>query len=249
MARIKIKDLSIALDWIILIITALIFSCISFACAEKKTYVKKDKVTEITEETAAIEEDKKTIEDEDYNKTQEYWFELGISYSNEGKHKEAKEAFKKAIKISPDFAEAHYRLGLEYKELGDIQYSIRALNQAIKINPGFAEAHFSLGLIYKGLGRDNLALEAFKNAVRINPDNASAHNFLGEIYLALRLKKEAKEAFMKATKIKPDFAEAHYNLGSVYVMFDDIGSALEEYKILIDLDRRLAYRLFNQIYK
>ncbi len=102
MTRIKIKDLSNALDWTILIITALIFACISLACAEKKTYVKKDKVTEITEETAAIEEDKKTTENEDNNKTQEYWFDLGISYSNEGRHKDAKEAFKKAIKISPD---------------------------------------------------------------------------------------------------------------------------------------------------
>ena len=40
---------------------------------------------------------------------------------------------------------------------------------------------------------------------------------------------------------------AHYGLGLVYLMIDDKDSALEEYKILKDLDKDLASKLLKLI--
>jgi len=57
------------------------------------------------------------------------------------------------------------------------------------------------------------------------------------------------ESYKQAIRIKPDFAEAHYALGGTYFFLNDRGSALEEYKILKDLDPELANELFNLIYK
>jgi lipoprotein NlpI len=60
---------------------------------------------------------------------------------------------------------------------------------------------------------------------------------------------EAIEACKQAIRIKPDFAEAHYFLGLGYLITKDRGSALEQYKILKNLDNNLANQLFNRIYK
>ncbi len=39
---------------------------------------------------------------ENYGKTPEYWYNLGVAYSQSGKNQEAMEAFKQAIQIKPD---------------------------------------------------------------------------------------------------------------------------------------------------
>lgn len=57
------------------------------------------------------------------------------------------------------------------------------------------------------------------------------------------------EACKQAIRIKPDYAEAHLGLGAIYLLLNDSGSALEEYKILKNLDPQSADKLFNSIYK
>ena len=91
-------------------------------------------------------------------------------------------------------------------------------------------------------------IESYKQAIRINPDYADAHANLGLAYGNLGMYKEAIEACKQAIRIKPDDAKAHFNLGLIYV-FNDRGSALEQYKILKNLDSELANKLFNLIYK
>jgi hypothetical protein len=44
-------------------------------------------------------------------------------------------------------------------------------------------------------------------------------------------------------------AEAHYNLGVSYLKIANRGFALEQYKILKELDAELAEKLFGLIYK
>jgi tetratricopeptide (TPR) repeat protein len=66
-------------------------------------------------------------------------------------------------------------------------------------------------------------------------------------YSKLRRYREAIEAYKEAIRIKPDFAEAHYNLGLTYLILGDKGSALDEYRILKDLDKDLANKLFTLI--
>ncbi|MCK5512456.1 MAG: tetratricopeptide repeat protein, partial [Thermodesulfovibrionia bacterium] len=61
--------------------------------------------------------------------------------------------------------------------------------------------------------------------------------------------KEAIEAFKQAIRIKPDYAIAYYNLGVAYLNLNDRGSALEEFKILKELDTELANKLYKEIYK
>jgi len=71
----------------------------------------------------------------------------------------------------------------------------------------------------------------------------------GLAYGKLRRYEEAIEACKQAIRIEPDDVDTHYNLGLTYLILGDNGSALDEYKILKDLDQDSANKLFNLIYK
>jgi tetratricopeptide (TPR) repeat protein len=54
--------------------------------------------------------------------------------------------------------------------------------------------------------------------------------------------------YIKAIRVDPDYAPAHFKLGERYIANGDKSASLGQYKILMDLDRDLANRLFKLIY-
>ena len=95
----------------------------------------------------------------------------------------------------------------------------------------------------KGTVKD--AIEVYKQAIRINPDDANAYNNLGIAYGRLSLYKDAIEAYKQAIRIDPDHVYSHYGLGLASFLIGDESSALNEYKILKDLDINLANQLMK----
>ena len=173
---------------------------------------------------------------------------LGTTYVKLRRYQEALEAYKQAIRLKPDLAEAHLGLGMAYGLLGRYQEALEEHKQAIRLKPDYAEAHMNLGVAYVGLRRYQEALEAEKQAIRLKPDFAEAHMNLGAAYVGLRRYQEALEAEKQAIRLKPDDVKAHYNLGVAYWSLGDRGAALEEYRILKDLDPSLAGGLFGLLY-
>lgn len=73
--------------------------------------------------------------------------------------------------------------------------------------------------------------------------------YVGYCYGESGMYKEAIEDFKQAIGIKPDDADAHFFLCGAYLVLNDRVPALEQYKILKDLDPEKANELFNLIYK
>jgi len=67
------------------------------------------------------------------------------------------------------------------------------------------------------------------------------HRLLGNANLEI-------DAYKKAIRIDPDFASAHYNLGMALLQTGDKATALDQYKILKNIDKQSADQLFNKIY-
>ena len=154
----------------------------------------------------------KDTEIEEYEKTADYWFVRGYYYEEAGLHKKAIEAYKQAIRIKPDIAEAHYNLGVAYGELGMYREAMEAFKQAIRIKPDDAEAHYNLGVIYSKSGMYREAMEAFNQAIRIKPDYAKAHYNLGIIYLVLNDRGSALEQYKILKTLDPEMANQLFNL-------------------------------------
>jgi Flp pilus assembly protein TadD len=195
----------------------------------------------------AISEFEQAIREEP--KFAEAYFNIGYCYDELSEHQKAVDAFEKAINLKPDFIEAHYNLGIAYDKLKQFQGSIGAFTRAAELKPDFFEAFFNLGVALGKVERHQDAVNAFKEAIKISPDDAEAHLNLGIAYSHLNLYLEALEALKQAIRINPDDPQAHFSMGIVYLSLDDRNSALQEYKILKELDIEMANRLFDLIYK
>ena len=90
-------------------------------------------------------------------------------------------------------------------------------------------------------------LKPYKRAIFIKPDYTNAYNNLGNAYGELGMYKEAIEVLKVAIKQDPDYAMSYYNLGHIYNLSKDKDSAVEQYKILENLDIQLANKLFRLI--
>ena len=71
---------------------------------------------------------------------------------------------------------------------------------------------------------------------------------LGTDYAKLGMATRAIEALEQTIRIDPEHATAHYNLGLSYLLTDNTIAALDQYRILKDLDTELAKKLFDLIY-
>ena len=176
------------------------------------------------------------------------YFILGNYYVKLDQPQEAIKTFLLAIKIKPDFEEAYFKLGVTYTKLGRMVEGKNAFETVIRLNPDAAPAHFNVGIAYTQLGRYPHALRANQEVLRIDPEFAPAHNNLGLVHKILGHTDLEIEAYKRAIRIDPDFASAHYNLGVALLQTGDKVAALDEYRILKNLDKQSANQLFNQIY-
>ena len=149
---------------------------------------------------------------------------LGTVFDRLGKYQEAIAQFTEALRINPNFAEAHNNLGNVFDRLGKYQEAIAQYTEALRINPNFAEAHNNLGNVFDRLGKYQEAIAQYTEALRINPNFAEAHYNLGNVFDRLGKYQEAVAQYTEALRINPNFAEAHYNLGNV---FDRLGKYQE----------------------
>jgi len=138
---------------------------------------------------------------------------LGAAQAGQGKFKEAAATHKRALKIKPDYPEAHYNLGYALQELGKFKEAAESYRRAIKFKPDFLEAQSNLGVALQRLGKLDEAIASYRQVIAANPDYADAHNNLGNALSELGTFDEAEESYRKALQLVPRFAEAHKNLG------------------------------------
>jgi len=74
----------------------------------------------------------------------------------------AAEFLLRAIKLQPDFADAHYELGILYEEQGLRPAAMREYELAAQLRPAFAKAHYHLARLYQQSGRAALAKKEFQ---------------------------------------------------------------------------------------
>jgi tetratricopeptide (TPR) repeat protein len=153
--------------------------------------------------------------------------ELGMELLEAGKPTEAAAHFERALRLKPDYAEAHYNLGNALMDSGRMLDAIGHYEQALRITPDYAEAHDNLGNALRELGRMPDAIGHYEQALRIKPDYAKSHNNLATVLMESGRMPEAIEHWEHALRIKPDFAEAHYNLGTALWLAGRITEAME----------------------
>ena len=123
------------------------------------------------------------------------YFKIGYCYSKLNSYVNAIEAYKQAVRINPEYAEAYNNLGNSYNKIGFHKNAIEACKQAINIDPDSAAAYMNLGFAYTNLGLHKNAIEACKQAIHIDPTNVNALYGLGVCYLLIGDKNSALNVY------------------------------------------------------
>ncbi len=106
---------------------------------------------------------------------------LGEAYRGKMDYDRAIEAYNEAIKLDPQFPDAHRGLGLTYMDIGDYKNAVASLEKAVQFAPRFALAYFDLGRAYARLYQSDKAVDAFENVLKLVPDTALAEKASAEI--------------------------------------------------------------------
>jgi hypothetical protein len=112
-------------------------------------------------------------------------YQLGRYYQGQMRYELAASAYRKALAIDPNFAEAHNGLGVVYSMQGNQQQAVEEFNAAIALAPKGAHLYNNLGYAYLLQGQNDKAAAALEKAVGLEPDNQRAMTHLQTAYLNL----------------------------------------------------------------
>ncbi|MGD2109977.1 MAG: tetratricopeptide repeat protein, partial [Phycisphaerae bacterium] len=121
---------------------------------------------------------------------------------------EAASAFRAALKLNPDAANAQNSLGIIDAMRGDYDQAIVAFREALRINPDLSSAHYNLANCLVEKGDAEGAARQYVAALKIRPNDYNAHYELGMLLAGQGQAAQAITAFRRALDIKPDHAPA-----------------------------------------
>jgi tetratricopeptide (TPR) repeat protein len=153
-------------------------------------------------------------------------YDQGIILHDKGKLANAERAYKKAIKINPNFVEAHSNLGSVLLDQGRLKEASNAYLKALKLAPNHPMLLNNVGNVLQLQGENEKALSWFDKAIKQDPDNVDAYRNLGNALRALDRNEEAFAAYKRAVEINPELADTYYNLGLILLELDELDEAI-----------------------
>ncbi len=160
---------------------------------------------------------------------------LGILLKRSERPSEAEAAYRRALELKPDFADANYNLGVLLKSTDRLAEAEAAFRSALQFKPDFADTHYNLALLLQGRKHLTEAEASYRRALELKPDFANAHNELGVLLKDRKHLPEAEAAFRRALEFKPDHAVAHNNLGALLFETKNLAEAEVSYRRALDL--------------
>lgn len=139
-------------------------------------------------------------------------FNLGYALARRGRHAEAVEPYRLAVRLRPDYARAHNNLGDALLQASRAAEAEHPLREALRLDPTLAEAHYNLGLALAQSGRPSEAVGPLAEAVRLMPGSPEAHNNFAIVLAINGRTQEAAAHWRRALELKPDYDDARRNL-------------------------------------
>jgi len=133
---------------------------------------------------------------------------------------EAIEQLKEALRLKPDFAEAHCNLGRVLNNAGKNLEALAHCEAALRLRPDFVEAHFTMGNVLVRIpGRADDAAAEYRETLRLQPDHLGAHFNLALVLLnSFGHRDEAVEHLEAVLRLQPANETAKLILSKVQAL-------------------------------
>ena len=162
-------------------------------------------------------------------------YEKALRDFESGKTQSGIEHLQKALKIAPDFYDAHFQLGLHCAPF-DQARAEKALIRAAELNPRVADPLVVLGFLYLQTSRLSEAVEVLDRAVELDPASARPFYYLGaSLYEAGQLRR-AENVLKKSLLLDPTIHQARLMLVNIYLKGDRPAEALQELEAYLKED-------------
>lgn len=146
----------------------------------------------------------------------------------------AKSAYRQALALAPDNADAWFGVGRVDAEREAVKDGLKSLNHAIAINPVGTGYQGELGTLKSFANEFDSAEKAFHDALAQQPDDYVSLTGLGILQLKRGDPNAALESFLKSGVVEPRYARgalytgvAYYQLGNYYRAMEMFGRAAE----------------------
>lgn len=157
----------------------------------------------------------------------------------------AEEAFRRAVDINPEYADALVNLGSATLERARHQIDLEARREgmeecidlykrALAIRPNHYQAHGNIGVAYQDLGQYDEARQSYERAIYLNPRDYNTYKNLGNLYTAMAgnahrrgdpsfpLLRRARQYYLLSLREYPNYPPAQAGLGKVDGLLSEV---------------------------
>ena len=181
-------------------------------------------------------------------KSNEDWrraYDEGRTSCRQGLYSQAIEAFKRAIELDGQVAEAHHDLGVALHQERRFGEALECFEKATQLNDRMPQAWFHGGCTLCAIQRPAAAIPWFRRAVQLRADYADARYNLANALKAIGSTDEAAENYRAALRLDPHLAEAYNNLGTLHLGGGLLDQALTCFQKAVDLKPDDAQANYN----
>ena len=140
--------------------------------------------------------------------------------------------YREAVRLAPDFADAHNKLGSALGALGHYDDAIAQFVLGLRSGEN-AEVRHNLGYTYQRLGRIDEAIPQYELALRRDPQNYLALVHLGEVLGARNRLAESERYLRRALAIDPRDQVPRRALAVTLTLEGQVEGAIHEYREIL----------------
>ncbi len=140
-----------------------------------------------------------------------------------GRLSAAIDEFQAALRIKPDYADAHYNLGNALVKQGNLTEGIDHFSETLDLQPGNVKVLNNMAATLVLLKRYPEAIENLKKALKINPADPDLHRNLAIVMKKKGDLESARQHFSRALEINPANESARRNLAEIESLIQQAG--------------------------
>lgn len=164
---------------------------------------------------------------------QEVHMALGRLHLATGDQPEAEAAYRRALTLTPQSADALIGLAEALAAQTRSSEAEQTYQRAIAMQPRYSSAHVEYGNFLFSNGRAVDAAAEYEQAIALTPDNPAALSNLGGAYLLMGDFEKSADAFARSLALEPR-AASYANTGTVHYYLGRYGEAAEMFRKAIE---------------